>query len=160
MSANYFGATYHQWLTKKYSSSHQHQFYQSIINHWPLPVYLLDAFWTFGYFLMSRMTLIPIIIISTFICNKAIKSKLTLLLFYTWCRFPCLLLWFFVMSWACAIHMPLCHSLVLSLCVLNACLFLNPPFHYSKLGISHGCVVKKGNTLMLCGCVKSLHREK
>ncbi len=49
-------------------------------------------------------------------------------------------LWFFVISWAWAMHAHSCHSLVLSLCVLNALSSLYPPYHnfwkyhYSKLG--------------------------
>ncbi len=44
------------------------------------------------------------------------------------CRFPCLLLWFFVMSWARAMHVPLCPSLVFSLCALNALSSSKPTF--------------------------------
>ncbi len=36
------------------------------------------------------------------------------------CRFQCLPLWFFVMSWTCAIHVSPSLSLGLSLCALNA----------------------------------------
>ncbi len=54
-------------------------------------------------------------------------------------------LWFFVISWAWAMHAHSCHSLVLSLCVLNALSSLYPPYHnfwkyhYSKLGILGIC---------------------
>ncbi len=41
-------------------------------------------------------------------------------------------LWFFVMSWTHAMHVPLHCSLILSFYVLNALLI----YHYSKLGIS------------------------
>ncbi len=51
------------------------------------------------------------------------------------CRFPCLLLWFFVTLWARAMHVPLRPSLVLSLYVLNACLVLNSPFYNSKISL-------------------------
>ncbi len=49
------------------------------------------------------------------------------------CRFPFLLPWFFVTTWTCDMHVPPCLSLVLSLCALNSCLVLNPPFHNSKI---------------------------
>ncbi len=42
---------------------------------------------------------------------------------------------FFVMSCEHAMHVPLCPSLHLSLCALNACLVLNPPFHNSKISL-------------------------
>ncbi len=61
----------------------------------------------------------------TLLCPVA---PLTGLLGILFCRFPFVLLWFFVMSCARAMHVPLCPPLVLSLCALNAMSSSKPTF--------------------------------
>ncbi len=60
------------------------------------------------------------------------------------CRFLFLLIWFFVMACAFAMHMPLRPPLVCHCVHWMPCLALNPPFHNSKI------------SLLKTGCIKNI----